>query len=62
MFFVFCVSVFFGGLPHRKGVCKPDIVYRINDLNCKWRVKYLALCVVGAASLRPSTGNTDRYF
>ena len=54
LFFMFCVSFFRGGLPHRKGVCKLDIVYCINHFNSKWRVKYLALFVVGAASLRPS--------
>ena len=53
MFFICCVSFFVRGLPHKKGVCILDISYRINHFNSKWRVKYLLLFVVGAASLRP---------
>ena len=52
MFFICCVSFFVRGLPHKKGVCILDISYRINHFNSKWRVKYLVLFVVGAASLR----------
>ena len=54
MFFICCVSFFVRGLPHKRGVCILNISYRINHFNAKWRVKYLVLFVVGAASLRPS--------
>ena len=54
MFFICCASFFVRGLPHKKGICILDISYRINHFNSKWRVKYLALFVVGAASLRPT--------
>ena len=45
---------FIRGLPHKKGVCILDIFYHLNYFYSKWRVKYLDLFVVGAASLRPS--------
>ena len=51
-FFVF--HFFVRGLPHKKGVCILDIFYHLNYFYSKWRVKYLAFSVVGAASLRPS--------
>ena len=54
MFFIFCVSVFVGGFPHEKGVCILDVFLSYQSLNSKWRVKYLVLFVVGAASLTPS--------
>ena len=56
-FFHFLCFIFCWGLPHRKGVCILSILdafYRINHFNSKWRVKYLVLFVVGAASPRPS--------
>ena len=54
MFFILCVCFCVGGLPHKKGVCILDVFYRFNRFNSKWRVKYLVLFVVCAASLRPS--------
>ena len=54
MFLIFCGPFFFGGLPHTKGVCILSIFYRISHFNSKWRMKHLALFVVGAAFLRPT--------
>ena len=47
-------SFFAGGLPPQKGVCILDIFCRATHFNSKWRVKYLVLFVLGAASLRRS--------
>ena len=52
--FFCCVSFFVRGLRHKKGVRILDVFYRISSFNSKWRVKYLVLFVVSAASLRPS--------
>ena len=54
MFLIVCGPFFLGGLPHTKGVCILNIFYRISHFNSKWRMKHLALFVVGAASLRPT--------
>ena len=54
MFLIFCGPFFFGGLPHTKGVCILNIFHRISHFNSKWRMKHLALFVVGAAFLRPT--------
>ena len=54
MFLIFCGPFFLGGLPHTKGVCILNIFYRISHFNSKWRMKHLALFVVGAAFLRPT--------
>ena len=64
MFFIFCVSSFLAGLPHEKGVCILDVFYRFNRFNSKWRVKYLVLFVVCAASLSPSRckQNSRKFF
>ena len=48
------VHFFLGGLPHTKGVCILNIFYRISHFNSKWRMKHLALFLVGAAFLRPT--------
>ena len=48
-FFIFCVSVFVGDLPHKKGVCiRSPVLHCFNHLDSKWRVKYSGLFVVGA--------------
>ena len=55
---IFCVPFFVGGLPHKKGCLYTRYFYRINHFNSKWGVQYLALFVVCAASLRPSSLQT----
>ena len=64
MFFILCVCFCVGGLPHKKGVCILDVFYRFNRFNSKWRVKYLVLFVVCAASLSPSRckQNSRKFF
>ena len=61
MFFIFGVSVFVGWLPHKKGVRILDLSFPINHSDSKWRVKYLALFVVGAAFLRPGRCKLFRF-
>ena len=52
--FNFLWSIFWGELPHTKGVYILDFFCCINHFNSKWRMKHLALFVVGAAFLRPT--------
>ena len=52
--FHFLWSIFWGELPHTKGVYILDCFCCINHFNSKWRMKHLALFVVGAAFLRPT--------
>ena len=51
---VFFILIF-GRLFDKKGVCKLNIVYRVNHFNSKWREKYLASFLIGTA-FRPSKG------
>ena len=54
MLLIFGGPFFWGELPHTKGVYILDFFCCINHFNSKWRMKHLALFVVGAAFLRPT--------
>ena len=57
--FNFLWSIFFGGVTSYKGCLYTRFFCCINHFNSKWRMKHLALFVVGAAFLRPTRGKQN---